>query len=158
MPAEWEIGTSQFRPVTWVDANEGNDAIDLMFGTRIEGQGANLRIRLTKPQWENLKFLMDSTEPTGSAVLQCSARSVTQGSSSRARPASASTGSWTAARPSPVAPPLGGLVLNCRQVSVTQSSVRPAESDPRQYSQHFPRERQPPRRQARRAPTARQPQ
>jgi len=92
MPAEWEIGTSQFPPVTWVDANKGNDAIDLIFGTRIEGQGANLRIRLTKPQWENLKFLVDSTKPTGSAVLQCSARSVTQSwspllasSSSRAR-------------------------------------------------------------------------
>jgi hypothetical protein len=60
MPTEWEAGMSPFPTVIWVDANKRNDAINLIFGTRIEGQGSALRIRLTRPQWENLKFLVDA--------------------------------------------------------------------------------------------------
>lgn len=59
MPTEWDAYASQFPTVIWVDASKRNDAINLIFGTRIEGQGSALRIRLTRPQWENLKFLVD---------------------------------------------------------------------------------------------------
>jgi len=50
---------SQFPAVIWVDADKQGDAVHLIFGTRIEDQGTALRIRLTSPQWENLKFLVE---------------------------------------------------------------------------------------------------
>jgi hypothetical protein len=59
MGVRWYAGSSQFPAVIWVDVDKRDDAIHLIFGTRIEGQGAALRIRLTSPQWENLKFLVD---------------------------------------------------------------------------------------------------
>jgi hypothetical protein len=63
MPIELEAGTiSQFPTVIWVDANERNDTINLIFGSRTEGQRTALRITLTRPQWENLKFLVDGTK------------------------------------------------------------------------------------------------
>jgi len=67
MPTEWTAATSPFPTVIWVDANKRNDAINLIFGTRIEGQGSALRIRLTRPQWENLKFLVDDA-PLGDSL------------------------------------------------------------------------------------------
>jgi hypothetical protein len=50
---------NRFPAVIWVDADKRGEAINLIFGTRIEGQGAGLRVSLTLPQWENLKFLVD---------------------------------------------------------------------------------------------------
>ena len=50
---------NQFPEVIWVDADKRGDAIILIFGSRVEGQGAALRVTLTAPQWENLKFLVD---------------------------------------------------------------------------------------------------
>ena len=58
--------SNQFPAVTWVDADKQGEAVNLIFGTRVEGQGAALRIRLTSPQWENLKFLVDGPKPAGS--------------------------------------------------------------------------------------------
>ncbi|HEY1474264.1 MAG TPA: hypothetical protein VGF53_09290 [Pseudolabrys sp.] len=55
----------RFPAVNWVDANKRGNAVDLIFGTRIEGQGAGLRITLTLPQWENLKFLVDDPKAAG---------------------------------------------------------------------------------------------
>jgi hypothetical protein len=61
-----EAGTiSQFPAIIWVDANERKDGIDLIFATRIEGQGAAFRITLTLPQWKNLTFLADGPETLG---------------------------------------------------------------------------------------------
>lgn len=63
MPIELQADTiSQFPTIIWVDANEQNDRINLIFGSRIEGQGAAVRITLTRAQWENLKFLVDGQE------------------------------------------------------------------------------------------------
>ena len=59
MGVRLDVGSSQFPAVIWVDADKRDDAVHLIFGTRIEGQGAALRIRLTSPQWENLKFLVE---------------------------------------------------------------------------------------------------
>jgi hypothetical protein len=59
MGVRLDVGSSQFPEVIWVDAEKRGDAIHLIFGTRIESQGAALRIRLTSPQWENLKFLVE---------------------------------------------------------------------------------------------------
>ena len=59
MAVELSAGINRFPAVIWVDADKRGDAIHLIFGTRIEGQGAALRIRLTSPQWENLKFLVE---------------------------------------------------------------------------------------------------
>jgi hypothetical protein len=39
------------------------DAVILIFGTRIKGQGTGLRVSLTLAQWENLKFLVDGPKP-----------------------------------------------------------------------------------------------
>ena len=50
---------NRFPAVTWVDANKQGDAVNLIFGTRVEGQGAGLRVTLTSSQWENLKFLVE---------------------------------------------------------------------------------------------------
>ena len=64
MAVELDAGrTSQFPEVIWVDADKRGDVINLTFGTRIEGQGAGLRVSLTLPQWENLKFLVDVLKP-----------------------------------------------------------------------------------------------
>lgn len=65
MAVELDVGTSRFPPVIAVDANKRGDAVDLFFYTRIEGQGAALRITITFPQWENLKFLVDDPKPAG---------------------------------------------------------------------------------------------
>jgi hypothetical protein len=60
MVIELDAGRSnQFPTVNWVDADKRGDAIILIFGSRVEGQGAALRVTLTSPQWENLKFLVD---------------------------------------------------------------------------------------------------
>jgi hypothetical protein len=59
---EWEAGISQFPTVNWVDADKRYGGVDLIFGTRIEGQGSSLRIRLSRLQWENLKFLIDGPD------------------------------------------------------------------------------------------------
>jgi hypothetical protein len=61
MVVELDAGRSnQFPKAIWVDADKRGDAIILIFGSRVEGQGAALRVTLTAPQWENLKFLVDS--------------------------------------------------------------------------------------------------
>jgi hypothetical protein len=66
MSVKLDAGSSRFPAVIAVDANKRSDALDLFFHTRIEGQAASLRITLTFPQWENLKFLVDSSRPAGS--------------------------------------------------------------------------------------------
>ena len=57
---------NRFPAVTWVDADTRGEAVNLIFGIRLEGQGAALRIALTSSQWENLKFLVDGPKPAGS--------------------------------------------------------------------------------------------
>jgi hypothetical protein len=60
MVVELDAGrANQFPEVIWVDADRRGDAIILIFGSRVEGQGAALRVTLTSRQWENLKFLVD---------------------------------------------------------------------------------------------------
>jgi hypothetical protein len=59
---EWEAGSSRFPAVIWVDAKKQNGGIELIFGTRIEGQPSILRVRLSPPQWENLRFLVDGQD------------------------------------------------------------------------------------------------
>ena len=60
MVVELDAGRANLFPeVIWVDADRRGDAIILIFGSRVEGQGATLRVTLTSPQWENLKFLVD---------------------------------------------------------------------------------------------------
>ena len=59
-------GYSRLPAVIAVDANKRSGAVDLIFMTRIEGQGAALRIPLTFPQWENLKFLVEGPTPAAS--------------------------------------------------------------------------------------------
>jgi hypothetical protein len=67
MTVELDVGsTNRFPEVIWVDANKRGDALNVIFGTRIEGQGAALQITLTFPQWENLKFLVDGPKPAES--------------------------------------------------------------------------------------------
>jgi|RhiMetdeSRZDD1v2_1073273.scaffolds.fasta_scaffold305068_2 hypothetical protein len=66
MGVRLDPGNSRFPVVIAVDANKRGDAIDLIFLTRIEGQGAALRIALTSPQWENLKFLVEGPKAAGS--------------------------------------------------------------------------------------------
>jgi len=63
---ELDPGHNRFPAVIAVDANKRGDAVDLVFLTRIEGQGAALRITLTSPQWENLKFLVEAPKPARS--------------------------------------------------------------------------------------------
>ena len=65
MGVKLDVGNNQFPAVIAVDANTRGDAVDLIFDTRIEGQGAALRITLTFPQWENLTFLVDGPKPAG---------------------------------------------------------------------------------------------
>jgi hypothetical protein len=64
MAVELDAGrTNQFPEVIWVDAEKRGNAVNLTFGTRVEGQGAGLQVSLTLPQWENLKFLVDGLKP-----------------------------------------------------------------------------------------------
>jgi hypothetical protein len=60
-----DAGSSRFAAVISMDADKRGDAVNLIFNTRIEGQGAALRIALTSPQWETLKFLVDGLKPAG---------------------------------------------------------------------------------------------
>jgi len=64
MGVKLDVGSSRFPVVTWVDADKRGEVINLIFGTRLEGQGDALRIALRSSQWENLKFLVDG--PAGS--------------------------------------------------------------------------------------------
>jgi hypothetical protein len=50
MTVELDAGRYQFPTVIWVDADKRGDAITLIFGSRVEGQGAALRVTLTLPQ------------------------------------------------------------------------------------------------------------
>jgi hypothetical protein len=61
----FDAESSQFPAVTWVDASKQGDAVNLIFGRRIEGQGTPLRITITSGQWENLKFLVDGPTSEG---------------------------------------------------------------------------------------------
>ena len=61
MGMEWD-GHRRFPEVHWVDAAQRDKAIDLIFGTTVEGQGATLRVTLVPPQWENLKFLVEGSK------------------------------------------------------------------------------------------------
>ena len=54
-----DAGYSRFPAVNWVDADKRGETVNLIFGTRVEGQGAGLRVTLTSSQWENLKFLVE---------------------------------------------------------------------------------------------------
>ena len=65
MGVKLDAGKSQFPAVIWVDADKRGDAVSLIFGTRVEGQGHALRVTLTSPQWENLKFLVEGPTPGG---------------------------------------------------------------------------------------------
>ncbi len=58
-----DAGYSRFPSVIWVDADKRGETVDLIFGTRLEGQGAALRVTLIPPQWENLKFLVEGPMP-----------------------------------------------------------------------------------------------
>jgi hypothetical protein len=66
MAVNLDAGSSQFPAVNAVDASKLGNAVNLTFLTRVEGQGAALRITLTLPQWENLKFLVEGPRPMGS--------------------------------------------------------------------------------------------
>ena len=66
MGVKLDPGSSRFPAVTWVDANKQADTVNLIFGTRIEGQATPLRIMITSSQWENLKFLVDGPKPVAS--------------------------------------------------------------------------------------------
>jgi hypothetical protein len=65
MGVKLDARSNRFPAVTWVDADERGEAVNLSFGTRVEGQGTALRVTLTLPQWENLKFLVDGPKPAG---------------------------------------------------------------------------------------------
>jgi hypothetical protein len=66
MRVKLDPGYNRFPAVIWVDANKHGDAVNLIFGTRIEGRGAALQITTTSALWENLKFLVDGPKPAGS--------------------------------------------------------------------------------------------
>ena len=66
MGVKLDAGNNRFPVLTWVDADKQGEAVNLIFGTRFDGQGAALRIALTSSQWENLKFLVDGPKPAGS--------------------------------------------------------------------------------------------
>jgi hypothetical protein len=53
------VGINRFPAVIWVDADKRAEAVNVIFGTRVEGQWAGLKVTLTPAQWENLKFLID---------------------------------------------------------------------------------------------------
>ena len=62
MGVKLDAGSSRFPAVIWVDADKQGEAVNLIFGTRVEGQGAGLRVTLTSSQWENLKFLVERSK------------------------------------------------------------------------------------------------
>lgn len=62
MEIKLDPGYNKFPAVNWVDANRRGDAVELIFQTRVEGQGTGLRIALTRSQWENLKFLVEGSK------------------------------------------------------------------------------------------------
>jgi hypothetical protein len=62
MGLKLEVASNRFPQVIWVDADKREEAVNLIFGTRVEGQGAALRVTLTSPQWENLKLLVDGAK------------------------------------------------------------------------------------------------
>jgi hypothetical protein len=66
MAVTLEAESNRSPAVIWVDADKKDDAVDLIFGRRIEGQATPLRITITSGQWENLKFLVDGPKPAGS--------------------------------------------------------------------------------------------
>lgn len=59
MGITFDVDSSRPLPVIWVDADKHGDAVNLIFGQRIDGQGVPLRITITSGQWDNLKFLVD---------------------------------------------------------------------------------------------------
>jgi hypothetical protein len=65
MGVNLDVGNNRFPTVIWVDGDKRGEAVNLIFGSRVEGQGAALRVTLTSPQWENLKFLVDGPTPPG---------------------------------------------------------------------------------------------
>jgi|GEM_PF-6663285 len=65
MGVKLDVGKSRFPAVIWVDADKRGEAVTLIFGTRVEDQGAALRVTLTSAQWENLKFLVEGPTPGG---------------------------------------------------------------------------------------------
>jgi hypothetical protein len=62
MGVKLDAGNSRFPAVTWVDADKQGEAVNLIFGSRLEGQGAGLRVTLTSSEWENLKFLVERSK------------------------------------------------------------------------------------------------
>jgi hypothetical protein len=62
MGVRLDAGNSRFPAVTWVDADKQGEAVNLIFGSRLEGQGAGLRVTLTSSEWENLKFLVERSK------------------------------------------------------------------------------------------------
>jgi hypothetical protein len=63
MGTKFDTESRGFPAVIWVDANKQGDAVNLIFGGRIEGQGTPFRITITSGLWENLKFLVDGPKP-----------------------------------------------------------------------------------------------
>jgi hypothetical protein len=63
MAIELNVGKNQFPEVIWVDADRRGDVVNLTFGSRTEGQGAALRVKLTLAQWKNLTFLVEAGMP-----------------------------------------------------------------------------------------------
>jgi hypothetical protein len=62
MGVKLDAGNGRFPAVTWVDADKQGEAVNLIFGSRLEGQGAGLRVTLTSSEWENLKFLVERSK------------------------------------------------------------------------------------------------
>jgi hypothetical protein len=60
-----DVGNNRFPAVIWVDADKRGAVVTLISGSRVEGQGAALRVTLTSGQWENLKFLVDGEPLAG---------------------------------------------------------------------------------------------
>ena len=56
MEIKFDAQSSRHPTVNWVDANKRGDAVDLIFGMRIEGQGAlsELRSRLANGKISNI--------------------------------------------------------------------------------------------------------
>jgi hypothetical protein len=51
------MGTSRFLPVTWVDANERDGGINLIFGTRIEVSGVVFKLGSRSVNGKTCNFL-----------------------------------------------------------------------------------------------------
>jgi hypothetical protein len=52
MAVELNMGMNKFPEVISVDANKRGSAVTLIFGSRVEGQWASLRVPLTLSQWK----------------------------------------------------------------------------------------------------------